>query len=50
VQANVVVSSVSIGGLAATKIQSDERTMGTDYIRTEQWYAGRFQVPSATGE
>ena len=38
VQANVVVSSVSIGGLAATKIRSDERNTGTEYLRTEQWY------------
>lgn len=39
VQATVVVSSVSIGGLAATKIRSDERNTGTEYLRTEQWYA-----------
>ncbi len=39
VEATVVVSSVSIGGLAATKIRSDERNTGTEFIRTEQWYA-----------
>ena len=26
-------------GLAATKICTDERSTGTEYIRTEQWYA-----------
>ena len=38
VQANLVVSSVSIGGLAAIKIRSDERNTDTEYLRTEQWY------------
>jgi hypothetical protein len=38
-QATVAVSTISIGGLAATKIRADERSTGTEYIRTEQWYA-----------